>query len=266
MHRRFIYSFFIVFLCNILLYSARSHAQSSSQTLLEGMALLDDGSNKRDYDQILEARALFEKVTKVDSLSIWAHYYAATASSAVANMIDEGLIENGRRDLADHINTGIKHLEAAVKIDPSFADGWVLLATSYAHKISVRPFKIIGLRRKYNRSISLALELEPNNPRVILLQGIMDYFLPGIAGGNKERAEERINQAIAIFEEENITHPYRPKWGHDTAYARLGVIYMDRGDLVKARKALLRSLELNPEFGWVLQELLPNLEELESQT
>ena len=266
MFRRLIYPLFIVVLCNVLFNNARTHAQSSSEILLEGMALLDDGSNKRDYDQILEAREILEEVTKVDSLAIWAHYYAATASSAVANMIDEGLVENGRSDLADHINNGIKHLEAAVKIDPSFADGWVLLATSYAHKISVRPFKIIGLRRKYHRSISLASELEPNNPRVILLQGIMDYFLPRIAGGDKVRALERINQSIAIFEEENITHPYRPNWGHDEAYARLGVIYMDRGDLTEARKAFDRSLELNPEFGWVLEELLPNLEELESQT
>jgi len=265
MYRRFLFYFSILVVSNLLLYNVVSHAQSSSEMLLEGMALLDDGSDKRDYDQILEARGILEEVAKVDSLSIWAHYYAAAASSALANMIDEGLVDVERRELARHINNGIDHLEAAVNIDPSFADGWVLLSTSYAHKISVRPFKLIGLRRKYNRAMSLAHELEPNNPRVILLSGIMDYFLPGIAGGDKDRAEEKLNRAILLFEEEKIMHPYRPKWGYDEVYARLGVIYMDRGDLSDARTVLDRALEINPDYGWVLQELLPNLEKLESE-
>jgi len=253
--------FLICFLVNVSV-----NAQSNSETLLRGMDLLDDASNKREYDQILEARGILEEVTGVDSLAVWAHYYSGAASSSMANLIDEGIAPLGRSELTSHINTGIAHLEAAVAIDPNFADAWILLATSYAHKISVRPFKIIGLRRKYNRSMSKALELEPNNPRVILLKAIMDYTLPGIAGGDKALAEEGFKRSLSLLIEENITHPYLPKWGLDQAHARLGVIYMDRGDLVSAREYFEEALKINSNYFWVLQDLIPALEDLESET
>ncbi len=241
-------------------------AQPSNETLIHAMALLDEASNKRNYEQILQARSILEEISAVDSLAVWAHYYSGAASSALANLIDEGIVSARRGDLAGHINNGIAHLEAAVRIDPGFADAWILLSTSYAHKISVRPFKLIGLRRRYNRAMSKAIELEPNNPRVILLRAIMDYSLPGIAGGDKVRAEEGFNLALSILAEENITHPYQPKWGLDQAHARLGVIYMDRGDLVSARESFEQSLQINSDYGWVLEDLIPALEQLESES
>lgn len=252
-------------LASILLINVATQAQSNEEVLLRGMTMLDDGSNKRNFNQILEARGILEQIPDNDSLVIWAHYYIGAASSSLANMIAEKVAEGGRRDIADHVNHAITNLEAAVEIDPTFADGWVLLSTAYAHKISVRPLKVIGLSRKFHRAMDKAFELEPNNPRVILLGGIMDYFLPSIAGGDKERAEQRLNKAALLLAEENITHPFRPSWGHDEAHARLGIVYMDRGDLEDARKAFERALEINPEYGWVMHELIPALEKLESE-
>ncbi len=252
-------------LVSLLFINVTARAQSNEELLLKGMAMLDDGGNKQSFHQVLEARGILEQIPDNDSLVIWAHYYIGAASSSMANMIAEDIAEGGRGDIADHVNNAIANLEAAVEIDPTFADGWVLLSTAYAHKISVRPLKVIGLSRKFNRAMDTAFELEPNNPRVILLGGIMDYFLPGIAGGDKERAEQRLNKAALLLAEEKITHPYRPSWGHDQAHARLGIVYMDRGDFEDARKAFERALEINPEYGWVTNTLIPSLEKLESE-
>lgn len=240
-------------------------AQSNRDLLREGMDVLDDGSDKRDYDQILEARSLLEPLTDDDSLAVWAHYYAAAASSAMANMIREGVKEAGNRVRLDHINNSIEHLEAAVAIDPTFADAWMLLSSSYVHKISVRPLRAVGLSRKYRRARDLAFELEPHNPRIKLMKGIINYNLPGFVGGDKALAEAEFDEALKIFEEENITHPFQPSWGHDEVHARLGVVYMDRGDLEEARDAFERALEINPQYGWVTEELLISLEELEAK-
>ena len=239
-------------------------AQSSRELLVQGMASLADASNRRDLDQILNAREILEQIPADDSLAIWAHYYAGAASSDLANLLAEEGRSGRKREIAGHLNNAIDHLEAAVKIDPAFAEGWMLLSSAYVHKISVRPFKALGLSRKYNRARDRAVELEPMNPRIKLMKGIIDYSLPGIVGGDKTIAEQEMEEALLLFETEVIDHPFRPAWGHDQAHARLGVVYMDRGDYAEARTAFMQSLELNPEFGWVKDILLPSLDKLES--
>lgn len=253
-----------VTLVSLFLFNVTTQAQSTKEMLLEGMALLNDGSNNRDFDQVLEAREILEQITEDDNLAIWAHYYAGSASGSLANMITEGREPERKRELVDHINSAIQHMEIVVELDPMLADGWNLLSSAYVHKTSVRPLKAIGLSRKYRRARARALELEPKNPRVILIGGIIDYALPGVVGGNKDRAEGAFEEAARLFAEEVIDDPFVPSWGHDEAYARLGIVYMDRGDLVDARNAFERALEINPEFGWVSQDLIPSLEKLEA--
>ncbi len=256
--------FGIVFLTCFFLFHSIVQAQSSAELITQGLNVLDAAANARDYDQSIEARTIFESVPEDDSLVVWAHYYAGTASSDLAYMLGESGT-GGRGDVANHINNAIKHLETAVELDPQFADAWGLLAISYVYKISVRPLKALALSRRYKRAMDRAFELSPNNPRTKLIKGIIDYELPGIVGGDKSQAEKIINEAILIFETERIEHPFLPKWGHDQAYLRLGIIYMDRGDLSEARGAFERALELNPDFGRVKMEFMPQLEELESK-
>lgn len=253
-----------VVLVSLFLFSIATQAQSTEEKLLKGMALLDSGSNSRDFDQVLEARGILEQITEDDNLAIWAHYYAGAASGSLANMITEGREPGRKRELVNHINSAIEHMETVIELDPTLADGWNLLSSAYMHKISVRPLRAIGLSRKYRRSRAKALELEPQNPRVILMGGILDYALPGILGGNQDRAEGAFEEAARLFAEEVIDDPFSPSWGHDEVYARLGIVYMDRGDLSDARNAFERALEINPEFGWVSQDLIPSLEELEA--
>ena len=112
--------------------------------------------------------------------------------------------------------------------------------------------------------MSRAIELEPGNPRIILLKAIMDYNIPGILGGDKEHAIAELNRAASILLEEVVENPIMPSWGHDHAHARLGIAFMDQGELEKARSSFERALEINPDFGWVIDELIPSLEELES--
>ncbi len=249
----------------LLTFNLPVQAQTTRELVLQGKDLLTDGTNHRDIDKLLEARAIFEQIPEDDSLSILAHYYAASIASDIANILTDRGESGKRREIRAYINYSIDNLETTVEMDDTFAEGWGLLSTSYAHKISVSPLNAIGLGRKYNRTMSKAIELEPDNPRIILLKAIMDYNLPGIVGGDKERAMEAFNRAASIFFEEILEDPLMPSWGHEHAHARIGITYMDRGELEKARSSFERALEINPDFGWVLNELIPSLEELESK-
>ena len=239
-------------------------AQSTRQLLLEGKEMLADGANHDDQDKLLKARALFEQAVTDDSLAIFAHYYAASAASELANILHELDDSDRNREILEYVNYAIDHLETATDRDEAFAEGWLMLSAAYGQKMTVRPLQAVSLGRKFNRAMSRARELAPDNPRVVLLRAITAYNLPRIVGGNKERALEGLYRAARLFEEEVVEDPVLPSWGHEDTYARLGIVFMDRGDPEEARTAFERALEINPEFGWVKHTLLPSLEEMEA--
>ncbi len=254
----------IIVLAALVAWCVPVQAQSAKQVLLEGKQILTDGANHDDQDKLLEARALFEQAVHDDSLAIFARYYAASAASEQANILAEKGDSDHNRKILEYVNYAIDHLEAATDQDEFFAEGWLMLSAVYGQKMTVRPLQAVSLGRKFNRAMSRARELAPDNPRVVLLRAITDYNLPRIVGGNKDRALEGLYRAARLFEEEVVEDPVLPSWGHEDTYARLGIVFMDRGNLEEARTAFERALEINPEFGWVQRTLLPSLEEAEA--
>ncbi len=157
-------------------------AQSVRQLLLEGKEVLTDGANHDDQDKLLEARALFEQATNDDSLAIFAHYYAASAASELANILAELDGSDHNRKILEYVNYAIDHLEAATDRDEAFAEGWLMLSAAYAQKITVRPLQAVSLGRKFSRAMSRAREIAPDNPRVVLLRAITAYKSPAHCG------------------------------------------------------------------------------------
>lgn len=254
----------IIVFAALVAWCAPVQAQSSRQLLLEGKEMLADGANHDDQDKLLKVRALFEQALHDDNLAIFAHYYAASAASELANILYEMDDSDHNRKILEYVNYAIDHLEAATDQDESFAEGWLMLSAAYGQKMQARPLRAVTLARKFNRAMSRAQELAPDNPRVVLLKAITDYNLPRIVGGNKDRALEDMYRAARLFQEEVVEDPVLPSWGHEDTYARIGIVYMDRGNLEEARTAFERALEINPEFGWVKHTLLPSLKEMEA--
>ena len=240
-------------------------AQSSRDLLLEAKDILEEGANFDSEEILLQARAAFERLTGDEDLAMLAHYYAASAASELANILDESGQSGVRRAILGHVDYAIEHFEAAVALDSTFAEGWLLLSASYAQKITVKPLNAVGLGRRFSRAMNRAEELEPDNPRVVLLRAITDYNLPRIVGGNKNRAVNGLLRAAKLYRNENVTDPALPSWGHDQTYARLGIAYMDRGDFDEAREAFDEALSLNPDYQWISRTLLPSLDEAEAE-
>lgn len=104
-----------------------------------------------------------------------------------------------------------------------------------------------------------AKTMAPNNPRVLLVSGISAFFKPAAFGGGKDKSRAAITRAIAAFANDRPTAPM-PAWGHAEAYAWLGQLEAEAGNKAAARSAYQRALELEPEYNWVRQVLLPALD------
>ena len=109
--------------------------------------------------------------------------------------------------------------------------------------------------RRSGRSITVALGMAPDNPRVLFVDARNDYERPATFGGDRERAHRKLREAVEAFEAEGPAVDDSPHWGHAEALAWLGRSYLERGDRVAAREALERALIIAPEYRWARQLL-----------
>ena len=110
-----------------------------------------------------------------------------------------------------------------------------------------------------------ATELDPENPRIWMIEGIGAYHRPKMFGGGYDNAREAMLRSIEYFETYEPVDAAAPVWGESEAHAWLGKMEMEHGELASAEKRLERALELNPQNGWVAHVLSPQLAELRQE-
>ena len=233
--------------------------QAADSLLASGRQLLDSGEKQGSIEAMYEARAMFERALADTGLAPWTHYYTALADFRIANL----LLAAGDRNkeaASGHLKTAVEHLQEATRIDPEAAEAYALLSSVYGRQIGLSPVKSMFLGPKAGKAIGKAIELAPDNPRVVLSAAIGDFNTPRVFGGNKERAMKGFRRAAELFSRENPADPVEPSWGHSEAFAWLGLAYLDRNEKEPAEAALEKALQINPDFGWVKYVLLPELE------
>lgn len=108
-------------------------------------------------------------------------------------------------------------------------------------------------------SLEKAMELAPDNPRVVLLQGISSHFTPKTFGGGEEAALEELRRAVTLFEQQPEDQGW-PSWGMVDALAWLGIVLVERGETEEARALYERALSMQPRNAWI-RALLINASE-----
>jgi len=150
-------------------------------------------------------------------------------------------------------------LQSAIKANANFAEAHALLGSVWGGKIAQSALRGILLGPRIGSTMGRAQSLEPNNPRVVVQDGIGAYHTPGMFGGGVDKAERIIRQAIALFDKEPVDKAW-PNWGRFDAHVWLAQILVKKGNFVEARAEYQRALALSPKSGWITYMLLPELE------
>ena len=245
---------------------AHSHAPVSTDSvsvdslLLEGKRLLQAGMNTGSKDSLRQARALFLQATGGAKHRALAHYYVGLADYRLNNQFSDDA-EEQREQILGHAT---EHLKQATNIDEEMADVWALLAGVYGQRMGLNPMKGMLLGSDASSALERAKKLEPDNPRVWIIDGTQDFFTPSMFGGDKEQALKSFKKAAQLAQQESIDDPLQPSWGHAEAYAWIGVAHMEAERTDEARAAFHNALDVNPDYGWVKSVLLPELKERQS--
>jgi tetratricopeptide (TPR) repeat protein len=209
-----------------------------------------------DVERVRGARALVERaLTAFPADPLLEHYYAYALHREVNLLMGRGRAkEEEYRPLLKQADSILERSAAKLPLAETHA-----LRSSVLGQLINNPLRGMTLGPQSGSAMDRALELGPRNPRVWLLRGVGAMFTPTMFGGGADRAEEYLRKAIALFPSDRPAPPL-PAWGHAEAYAWLGQALHKQKRLDDARAAYAKSLELQPENGWVRHVLLPALD------
>ena len=106
----------------------------------------------------------------------------------------------------------IKTCETKANIDTS--EVLVLKANIWGMQIALKPMKLgPTLGPLSDKVIKDAEKINPDNPRIYLLQGQNAYYTPPMWGGDKDKAYELLKKARNLFETFKPSSSISPRWG-----------------------------------------------------
>ena len=138
---------------------------------------------------------------------------------------------------------GIKLAERAAAIDGKRAEYHRLLGTLCGQVIPANVLSGLKYGKCAQEEINKAIELDPKSAVALMGRGVGNYYLPPAFGGGVEISIKDFQKAIALD----------PKLAE--AHLWLGLALRKANRNADARKAIGRSIELNPNRLWAKQQL-----------
>jgi len=244
----------------LLLLSALSvNAQETikiDSLIVTGKQKLQQATNKWQESQFIESRAYFERLLSNGKKAWLTHYYIALTDFRLFSF---HFTQEHNEKATMYIDDGISHLRQSIEIKNDFSDAYNLLSALYGNKIGLKPWAVMTLGPKSGKAMGRAMELEQDNPRNYLISALSAYYTPKMFGGGVEKARIAFEKSIALFDSVQITDMELPTWGYDEAHAWLGQLFMDREEFDKAQMNFERALQINKNYGWVREILMPEL-------
>lgn len=216
--------------------------------------------NMRNEEGLLTVRATYERLLNVSEQPWLINHYIGLTDYNLAIMYFGAEDEN---KAGKAIDRAIEHLKKSNEQN-TFAETHALLSACYGMKVGLAPLKGIIYGPRSGSEMSKAKELDPNNPRVHLIDGIGKMNTPAMFGGGSKKALKSLGIADSLYSIYKPAHPTLPNWGKADPHIWLAQIAMKDKDLTVARKHLEAALKIQPNSNWVNRLLMPKLEEMES--
>ncbi len=233
-------------------------AQSVDDFINEGKRIVNKATVQFDKVLYLKARGLFERALSSDPENRLAKYYLAYTDYRLAIYF---MSEGDDVQFERFINSGMEMCESLLADDNNDAETKALLGGIYGIRIANDGSLGPTLGPESNMLLYEAVELEPDNPRVLVFAGISKLNTPEFFGGSKKKALEYFTKAVELFESGEDVNPEGIDWGYTDALAWQGKAFMELGKYQQAVDVFKKALGVEPDFVWVKHKLLPEAEE-----
>ena len=175
-----------------------------------------------------------------------AAYYAAYAR------FRQGLTAEGSGNIAGgYIDECISELRTFVGRHPDDAEARALLGSCYGISTHYHRLGMATRGLEARRQMAAARELAPQNPWVMLQDGLADYSTPRLFGGDRKLAVAKLERATTLFAAAVREGSRIAAWGAAETWRQLARMYSETGRAADARSAYdkaqaLTSDRINP--------------------
>jgi tetratricopeptide (TPR) repeat protein len=201
------------------------------------------------------------------------HYYGAIAEMNLCRILygtnkpkAKAAIESASKH-ADFLTKVIEVPEKKKKLGikkNEVAEVYALHSAIYGLRAGLDLLKKIKYGKIAQATIEKAHEMTPENPKVLLIGAKHLMCIPEMFGGDKERAEQLLNTALANYSPgaalfKNVAGEKQYKYidwaSHAELYAYLAQLELFRDNQTKAREYMNKALKYVPDYGYVLYDL-----------
>lgn len=242
------------------LLAADLAGQASAERLIAARKAAVDASFRNDQDGLTRAIAVLDGLAGEATLGPRALYWAGWSRwMLAASQIQAG----SPGDAMASLERAATDLTRALEGRPDDPEALAILAWALSAQAFIEPARWTELSPKVTANRRRAVELGPDNPRVMIMDAGMTFFTPAQFGGSQERGVERWLEALRRFEAEAVADPVEPDWGRAEAHGWLANLYltMTPPRHPEARRMADRALELRPDFWYVATQVVPRIED-----
>lgn len=200
-----------LFLLVALSFCSSSFAQDEKYTMaIEArMAAID---TLRKTDELIALSAAFERIADAEKTKWLPYYYAALTQVNAAYFLGEGNLKAEKTDpMADKAEALLSKADA---LSPNNSEIYVVKKMIATLRLMVDPMnRYMKYGPMAEEALQTAIKLNPENPRVYLLQAQDKFYTPEQFGGSKTEAKtlfEMANKKYSLFKPASTIDPV---WG-----------------------------------------------------
>lgn len=169
------------------------------------------------------------------------------------------LIGRNEKDLArTQIDIFNGEIEQLAKFPEYRAETEAFRVAMFGFRMGLNPARAMTLGPKALKQLEAAMAVGKNSAVVWIEKANSEAHMPSFAGGSKKKAAASFREALKLFEAGGSVAPCN--WRYLNTMVLLGQLLEETGDNNGARDAYRRALKRAPDFQWVRDELLPEVE------
>lgn len=208
----------LLIVCMTILVAGYSSAQMPQKFITAMEQRVPSVDTVLDVNTLLEMANTFERIADAEKNQWLAYYYAALCNVNAGLMMGGGNIMGGNAaktdPIADKAEKLLDKAEALMKDNSEIFVVKKMIATLRMMGDPMNRYMTYGPQA--DAALAKAKKLNPENPRIYMLEGQDKFFTPEQFGGSKTAAKALFETAIKKFEAQKPETTIHPSWGLPT--------------------------------------------------
>jgi hypothetical protein len=251
---------FLVMACVALTGEARQ--SRAERRLIAIKAAVMSADYRGDLAGLAALRTQASEISNDSRFGYLADYWSGFASWRI--VVNGAGAKLNADDAKANLAHAVIDFESSIRKKDDFADGYASAAAVHGWLAAYNRADQAAMKQEvdiFKRDINRALELEPNNPRVLWIEAVPYLVLPPERGGNIDHAIELYRTMLENSRPPQPRSPL-PDWGRAEALMSLANadIMKPSPDVDQATVEAQEALRLQPEWHFVRDILIPQIE------